>query len=135
MCLEKSLESPVSLDVVLRNKKYMIFLEHRDIRDSSSKSKRKLNAKQSKNTQNRKKQYTWRMPSWNVIVYRSLPWFPGEGLRSPCKSFGILFEATAVCFVEYVAKLCVGDTTLMATALWYEQEKITDVGDKNNPAG
>lgn len=68
-------------------------------------------------------------------MYRSLPWFPGEGSRSPCKSFGILFEATAMCFVEYVEVLCVEDTTLMATALWYEQEKITDVGDKNSPAG
>lgn len=44
---------------------------------------------------------------------RSLPWFPGEGSKSPCKSFGILFEATAVCFVEYVAELCVEEILLL----------------------
>lgn len=81
--------------------------------------KAKANSTQ-KHSKKGKKQYTWRMPSWNEIVRRSLPWFPGEWSKSPCKSFGILFEATAVCFVGYVVELCVGDTNLMATALWNE---------------
>lgn len=126
ICLGKSLESPGSRDCCIAKRKSTWFCwQHEDIRVSNGKSKSKLNAQQSKKRAKWKKQYTWRMPSWNEIVCRSLPWFPGEWSRSPCKSFGILFWSNGSVLCRICCwTMCAGDTTLMATAFWYEQEKV-----------